>query len=53
MARFIFALSLGSASTSEDVELPDGSTAEDIEEALLDWRNEQIVVSWHKIEEEE
>lgn len=53
MTRFIFALSLGSASTSSEVELPNGATGEDIEEALIDWRNEQIEVSWQQIEEEE
>lgn len=53
MTRLIFTLSLGSASTSEEVELPDGATEEDIEEALADWREEQTEVSWQKNEEEE
>ena len=53
MKKIIFFLSLGSASTSEEVELPESATEEDIEEALIDWRNDQVEVSWREFVEEE
>lgn len=53
MKRIIFFLSLGSASTSEEMDIPDRFTDEDIENALIDWRNEQIEIGWQQIGEEE